>query len=175
MRTLVAAEVGVMLGFGALEVTLAAQAAEDGAAAASAVPLTAFALASAAASLRYGSRPGPAVRRFVLGSVALAICLAPLIATRSAWAAAPVLLVAGAAFAAINVAVYELLDRVAPEGTGAEAMTWLTTAGTGAAAVGAVLAGHLAESGDAGLAVPCAGAALGAAIAVLRAPTLRPG
>ena len=50
--------------------------------------------------------------------------------------AALVLLAGGAAFAAVNVAVFELLDTVTPPGTGAEALTWLTTAGASGTAAG---------------------------------------
>ena len=71
------------------------------------------------------------------------------------------LVAAGAAFAAVNVAVYALLDAVAPEGAGAEALTWLTTAGAAATAAGAALAGALAGAGDVGGArLPAVGAAL---------------
>ena len=45
------------------------------------------------------------------------------------------------------MAVYALLDVVAPEGTGAEALTWLTTAGAAGMAAGAALAGALAGAG----------------------------
>ena len=72
------------------------------------------------------------------------------------WAIAAVLLAAGAAFAAVNVATYALLDEVVPEGTGAEALTWLTTAGAGGMAAGAVVAGALAGGGSV---AGCAGAA----------------
>ena len=73
----------------------------------------------------------------MLGSLALTATLLPLAAFGTVWALAAVLLAAGAAFAAVNVATYALLDAVAPEGAGAEALTWLTTAGAAGIAAGA--------------------------------------
>jgi MFS family permease len=108
---------------------------------------------------------------------ALVVTLAPLAATRSAAAAALVLAFAGVAFAAANVAVYELLDVVAPAGTGAEALTWLTTAGGAGSAIGAVVAGRLAAAGSltTALAVPCAAVALAAVVVSARRATLTNG
>ena len=177
MRTLVAADLLLYAGFGALEVALPALADREGAAAAAAVPLVAFAAASAVASLVYGTRPAPAARRYVLGALVLAVSLAPLALAGSVLVAALVLLAGGVAFAAVNVAVFELLDTVAPPGTGAEALTWLTTAGATGTAAGAALAGVLAGSGAIGaaLALPAGGAALAAAVALVRARTLGDG
>jgi hypothetical protein len=70
--------------------------------------------------------------------------------------------------------MFALLDEVAPEGTGAEALTWLTTTGAGGMALGAALAGALAGSGSlaGALALPAAGAFLAAVVVVLRRGTL---
>jgi predicted MFS family arabinose efflux permease len=105
------------------------------------------------------------------------LTLAPLIATRSVASAALVLAFAGVAFAAANVAVYGLLDAIAPKGTAAEAMTWLTTAAGAGAAVGAVLSGHLAAAGhlSAALAVPCLFSTAAAALVLARRATLAKG
>jgi len=177
IRTLVLADAGVFGGLGALDVTLPVVAERGGAAAAAALPLAVFAAASALASLWYGTRPMAPGRRYAIAVPALALTLAPLIATRSAVAAALVLAVAGVAFAAANVAVFELLDVVAPPGTGAEALTWLTTAGGAGSAIGAVLAGHLAAAGhlSAALAVPCVFAAAAAVAVLARRATLTNG
>jgi hypothetical protein len=85
-----------------------------------------------------------------------------------------VLVAAGAAFAAVNVAVFALLDAVAPKGTGAEALTWLTTAGAAGTALGAAGAGALAGSGRVGgaLALPAVGAALATLAVLARRGTL---
>jgi len=175
MRTLVLADAGLYAGLGALEVALPAVAAESGAAAAAALPLAAFAGASALAALVYGARPAPAQRRYLIGSLALVLFSVPLAALDDVRALAAVLVLAGAAFAAVNVAVYALLDVVAPEGTGAEAFTWLTTAGASGMAAGAALAGALAGGGSsaAALALPAVGTALAAVVVVARRGTLR--
>ena len=60
MRTLVLADAGLYAGLGALEVALPAVAAREGEAAAAALPLAAFAAASAVASLVYGTRAAAA-------------------------------------------------------------------------------------------------------------------
>jgi MFS family permease len=174
MRTLVLADAGLYAGLGALEVALPAVAAREGAAAAAAFPLAAFAAASAVASLVYGARPAPPGRRYVLGSLALVVACVPLAALDQVWALAAVLVAAGAAFAAVNVAVYALLDVVAPEGAGAEALTWLTTAGAAGTALGAALAGWLAGAGAlaAALALPAVGAAVAFAVVAARRGTL---
>ncbi len=166
IQALVAAEVALGLGLGSLDVGLAADLH-----ASAAVPLAAFAAASAVASLWYGGREHrhSAERRYLLGALALAVSLAPLALAGTAILFAVILVPAGVAFAAVNVAVYELLDRFTPEGSGAEAFTWLTTAGAAGTAVGAVAAGQLAAAGGPALLVPCVGAAL-AAVAVLVRP-----
>ena len=177
IRTLVLADAGVFGGIGALDVTLPVVAQRGGSAAAAALPLALFAATSALASLFYGSRPMPAGRRYAFAVTGLVLTLAPLMAVRSVVAAALVLAFTGLAFAAANVAMFELLDAVAPAGTGAEALTWLTTAGGAGAAVGAVLSGHLAASGDltAALAVPCAFCAFAAVVTLARRGTLANG
>lgn len=174
MRTLVLADAGLYAGLGALEVALPAVAAGEGAAASAALPLAAFAAASAVASLVYGARPAAADRRYVLGSLALTAACLPLAALGTIWGLAAVLLAAGAAFAAVNVAVYALLDAVAPAGTGAEALTWLTTAGAAGTALGAAVAGALAGAGnlEAALALPAVGAALAFCVVAGRRGTL---
>jgi MFS family permease len=174
MRTLVLADGGLYLGLGALEVALPAVAAEDGSAAAAALPLAVFAGASAIASLVYGARPAPAGRRYLLGSLAFVVACLPLAALDGLWTLTGALVFAGAAFAAVNVAVFALLDEVVPEGTGAEALTWLTTAGAGGMALGAALAGALAGSGSLAwaLALPAAGACLAAVVVLARRATL---
>jgi MFS family permease len=174
MRTLVLADAGLYAGLGALEVALPAVAAREGAAASAALPLAAFAAASAVASLVYGARPAAPGRRYVLGSLALTAACLPLAALGTIWGLAAVLVAAGAAFAAVNVAVYALLDLVAPEGAGAEALTWLTTAGAAGTAAGAAAAGALAGAGnlEGALALPAVGAAVAAVVVIARRRTL---
>jgi MFS family permease len=174
MRTLVLADAGLYAGLGALEVALPAVAAREGAAASAALPLAAFAAASAVASLVYGARPAAPGRRYVLGSLVLTAACLPMAALGTIWGLAAVLVFAGAAFAAVNVAVYALLDLVAPAGAGAEALTWLTTAGAGGTAAGAAAAGALAGGGnlEGALALPAVGAAVAAVVVIVRRRTL---
>jgi predicted MFS family arabinose efflux permease len=174
IRTLVLADAGLFGGLGALDVTLPVLAERGGSAAAAALPLAVFAGASALASLWFGTRPMQPGRRYAIAVPALVLTLAPLVAARSVFAAALVLAFAGVAFAAANVSVFELLDIVAPPGTGAEALTWLTTAGGAGSAAGAVLAGHLAATGHltAALAVPCVFSAVAAVVVLARRATL---
>jgi hypothetical protein len=174
MRTLVIVDAGVFGGLGALDVALPALGEHAGSAAAAAVPLAAFAATSALGSLWYGAHPAPAPRRYAVGVLALTATLAPLLAARSVLAAALVLAVSGLAFAAINVAAFELLDVLPPPGTGAEALTWLTTAGAAGTSLGAIVAGALASGGhlSAALAVPAVAAALAAGAVWARRATL---
>jgi MFS family permease len=173
MRTLVLADAGLYAGFGALEVALPAVAGREGAAAAAALPLALFAAAGAVGSLVWGARAADQGRRYVLGSLALAVACAPLALLDEVWALAAALVPVGLAFAAVNVAVFALLDVVAPEGAGAEALTWLTTAGAAGTAGGAALAGWLvADSPAAALALPAVGAAVAFAVVAARRRTL---
>ncbi len=69
MRTLVVADIGLYAAWGALEVALPALAAREGAAASAAIPLAAFAAASAVGALVYGTRAAAADRRYLLGAL----------------------------------------------------------------------------------------------------------
>jgi predicted MFS family arabinose efflux permease len=169
VRLLAIAEIGLSVGLGALDVALPALAERDGDAATAAVPLAAFATASALVSLWYGGRRwhAPAARRYLVATVLLAVAFAPLAAGGSPLGVAALLLLGGAAFAAVNVVVYELLDLLAPKDAATEAFTWLTSANAAGIAAGAVTAGQLAGAGEIGLALalPCAGAVVAVAAA----------
>ena len=67
------------------------------------------------------------------------------------------LFAAGLAFGPANVALFESLDVLAP-GSGAEALTWMTTAEAGGSAAGSALAGVLVTR--VGVAAPFALAAV---------------
>ena len=177
VQTLAIAEIGLSLALGSLDVALPALAEGQGAAATAAVPLAAFAAASAVVSLWYGTRlwRASAGRRYVVAAVLLAAAFLPVAAGRSPWVLAALLMLAGGAYAAVNVVVYELLDRVAPEGAATEAFTWLTAANAIGIALGAVMAGQFAAADSLGwaLALPCAGAGLAAVAALARPGSLR--
>jgi len=83
-----------------------------------------------------------------------------------------VLFLTGLAFGPATVAMFEALDLLAP-GSGAEALTWVTTAEAAGSATGSALAGILVtRSGTAApfaLASAAAGAAALAGILVRRA------
>jgi Major Facilitator Superfamily len=109
MRTLVLADAGLYAGLGALEVALPAIAAREGAAASAALPLAAFAAASAVVSLVWGARPAAQGRRYVLGSLALTVVCVPLAWLGSVWSLAVVLLAALALPAAGSALAYAVV------------------------------------------------------------------
>jgi hypothetical protein len=81
------------------------------------------------------------------------------------------LLLAGATIAPTFVCANGLLDGVAPPGTMTEAFTWTSTGMTAGIAAGAALAGTLAESAGAGIALAALGSgAIVAGAIVLLAP-----
>src|SRR5919202_1363967 len=156
-------------------------------------------VAAAARSLGAPAAAGPLVGLWGLGSLAggvvaarrggrldraaaLALVLALLGAGHVALAAAAGsvvalaagLLVAGVAIAPTLAIAYAIVERVAPRGTVNEAFAWLSTATAVGSAVGASVAGALADGAGPPAAFVLAGAAGGAAalVAVLGAWTL---
>jgi MFS family permease len=97
-----------------------------------------------------------------------------LVTTAHALNAALVLVVVGAGFGLLNVAMFELLDDIVAPDRAIEAWTWLTTwQGLGLAA-GATLSGQLSTSGpSASLVVVAAPGLLAAVAAVSRRSTLQ--
>ena len=76
-----------------------------------------------------------------------------------------VILLAGATIAPTAASVYAMVDRFAPAGTSTEAFSWVVTAGSTGAALGAAVAGPLVQSAGAAAAFAFAGGA--GAVAVL--------
>ncbi|HST39670.1 MAG TPA: MFS transporter [Conexibacter sp.] len=200
LRTLVVCEIALGLWLGALEVAAPALAAADGGAAArGALPLALFATASVVASLwsgRTGGRthrrerdaapprerrrarrrlPRDAPTRYLAASLALALILplcllAPSLGGLTVTAAA-----AGTAFGVLNVALFELLDRLVAPARAIEAFTWLTSGQGAGLALGAAGAGQLARGDATGaLLLVALPPALAAALAIARRATLRP-
>jgi predicted MFS family arabinose efflux permease len=109
--------------------------------------------------------------------VALASLHGALIAGADSLAVLALLItLAGATIAPTATSIYALTDRAAPRGTATEAFSWLVTASTSGAAVGAAVAGALVQSAG-----PCAAFAFGAAagagavlIVLVRSRTLEP-
>ena len=86
-------------------------------------------------------------------------------ATGSVLAIGVVILIAGATIAPTAASVYAMVDRFAPAGTSTEAFSWVVTAGSTGAALGAAVAGPLVQSAGAAAAFAFAGGA--GAVAVL--------
>jgi Major Facilitator Superfamily len=175
LRTLVACEIGLGVWLGALEVAAPAVAADSGAAALAAVPLALFAAGSIALSLWSGRglRRRSASWRFLAGSIAVAIVLPACLAVPSLAGIAAVAVLAGAGFGLLNVAGFELLDRVVAPGRAVEAFTWITTGQGAGLAAGAIAAGQLARGGPANaLLLVAFPATLGAAVAIVNRSAL---
>jgi MFS family permease len=84
------------------------------------------------------------------------------------------LLLAGAAISPVLVYANGMLDQLAPEGTLAEAFTWTTTGLTAGMALGAAMAGVLADQASAAAAFAVLGAGGLAAAALVRATARGP-
>ncbi len=98
--------------------------------------LAAFAAGSVAGGLWYGGRQWrvPVIDRYLGSVLALGLLLAPVALARGPGSLAPLLLLAGLAFGPATVALFETLDVVVP-GSGAESLTWITTAEASGSAV----------------------------------------
>jgi MFS family permease len=168
VRTLVAVLVAVGVVFGAVEVGVAAAAAN------AAGPLLGLWGAGSLAGGIIAARLGHARLELLLLALA-AGHLALAGAAGSVLALAAVLVVAGATIAPTYATVYALVERVAPAGTVTEAFAWLTTAVAIGAALGSAAAGSVADGAGPAAAFLVAGAAGAAAVAIgaLRVATLR--
>jgi MFS family permease len=176
LRTIVACELATGIWLGAPEVAAPAIAAENGAAELAAVPLAAFAGGSIAASLWSGTGPlqRTAAWRYLAGCITAAVVLPLCLVVPSLVGITAVVVVAGAGFGLLNVALFELLDDVVASDRAVEAFTWLTTWQGAGLAAGAAGAGQLSRRGisDTRLLVDIP-AMLAAAVAVAIRPTLR--
>jgi predicted MFS family arabinose efflux permease len=172
LRTLAACDALLGLAFGGLDVTVPALAQDAGSSGAAGVPLAAFAAGSVSSALWTGAaRWRPAAARYLTGTFVVATTLPLSLAFASLTGLTGVLLVAGAGFGLLNVALFELLDDVATADRAVEALTWLTTAQGVGIAAGAALAGQLAHQG--GLSLVAFPAVLAALVAWRRRAGLR--
>jgi predicted MFS family arabinose efflux permease len=111
--------------------------------------LAAFGFGSVLGALWYGSRSWrwPVIDRYLWSVVVVGVLLAPGALAGGPSTLAPVLVLAGLAFGPATVSLFEALDVLAP-GSGAEALTWVTTAEAsgqaGGSAIAALLATHAA-------------------------------
>ena len=106
--------------------------------------LAALGFGSVLGAIWYGSRSWrrPVLDRYLWSVVAVGVLLVPAVAAGSPGTLAPVLLLAGLAFGPATVALFESLDALVP-GSGAESLTWVTTAEAGGQAGGAAFAAVL--------------------------------
>lgn len=110
--------------------------------------LAAFALGSVVGALWFGSRSWhrPVIDRYLWSVLAVGALLVPAVFAGSPASLAPLLFLAGLAFGPATVSLFETLDVLAP-GSGAEALTWVTTAEATGTAAGSALAGLLVVHG----------------------------
>jgi MFS family permease len=169
MRMLVLILLGTGAVFGATDVGLTAAAKALGSTAGAGPLLGLWGAGSllggiAATRLGGGARRG---RGLTLLLAALALSHGALILTTgSAPAIAAVIVLAGATIAPTVASIYAMVDRAAPAGARTEAFSWLLTASSSGAALGAAVAGVLAQSAGAPAAFAFAGAAGGLAVLI---------
>lgn len=176
LRWLVAGDVVSGLWLGALEVTAPALGDQAGTPALVGAPLFGLAVGGIAATLWTGSTraAGSPVQRYVWGAAAVACTLPPALVMPGLAALALAAIGAGVGYGLINVALFELIDHVADDARAMEAFTWITTAQASGIALGAAMAGALADAGPGhALVLTCAAPALGAAAALGGRRTLR--
>ncbi len=170
-------EVGTGTVFGATEVGVTAAAKALGSTAAAGPLLGLWGVGSLLGGIA-ATRAGGSARRaggLTLLLAALAVAHgALLLSTGSVLAIGAVILLAGATIAPSAATVYAMVDRFAPAGTHTEAFSWVLTADSAGAALGAAVAGALVQSAGAPAAFAFAGGAGAVAvlIAVLGSRTL---
>jgi MFS family permease len=169
IRTLILILFGTGAVFGATDVGVTAAAKTLGSTAAAGPLLGLWGVGSllggiAATRLGGGAQHGNGLKMLL---TALALGHAALTAaTASVLAIAAVILLAGATIAPTVASIYGMVDRAAPAGTRTEAFSWLLTASSTGAALGAAAAGALAQSAGAPAAFAVAGAAGGFAVMI---------
>jgi predicted MFS family arabinose efflux permease len=169
VRLLIAVLGLVGIGFGSIEVGVPAVMARAGSPHAAGVLLAAWGLGSMIGGFAAVHRSAPLdpARRARRLLVVLALADAPLAAAAHPLTLVLLLPIAGLAIAPMFASVFGQLERVAPPGTTTEAYGWLTSGITGGFAVGAALAGQLAERAgpSAALAVAPVASAVAALVA----------
>jgi MFS family permease len=170
MRALVLCVVPEGMAFGILGVAVPAFAVRHGSPAAAGWLLAAQAAGSAVGGVWYGARrwQRPLARRFTELFALFALGLVPLALARSVGVLAALLALGGLSLAPVTAAGYELVGRLAPQGTSTEAYTWLISGTVAGAALGAAVGGFVVQgaSGAAGFLAASAAAALGPAVAL---------
>ena len=176
LRTLAVTDLAIGACLAGVEVAVIAVAARAGDASLGVLPIAASALGSITMSAWVGSRRsahGPDVR-FCAGLVLVAVVLPGSLISATVPALTGVLILSGAGFGLFNAALFELLDQVVPARQATEAFTWLTTSNAGGSAVGAAVAGHLAQHApEVALLTVTGCAAVAAVVSLARRSTLR--
>jgi MFS family permease len=177
LRTLALLTVPAGAALGTLDIGMPAFARAHGHPSTAGLLLTAFAVGSMIGGVWFGSRTWAADKlyaRFMLVMAVFAVGLLPLAAAPSLAVMLPLAAIAGLAFSPAVTCMYLLVDRVAPPGTLTEAYTWILTATAAGQALGAAVAGVVAQHAGVrpALLVAAGGALLGLLIAVARRGTL---
>src|SRR5690606_7466581 len=176
MPALVLIFVAMGIIFGSMEVVTVAFAEELGSKGASGLVLAVFALGSMIAGLVYGARSftSPAVRRFVIGMVALAPGVSLFLLAHSLWVLAAVMFAAGLAIAPTVITGNGLVQEMVARHQLSEAFTWVGTSIGIGASLGASLAGlRVDQAGaDVGFLVPVAAACFAALTTLAASRTL---
>ena len=177
IRALVSITFGMGIVFGATEIGVTATARQLSDAAAAAPVLALWGVGSLIGGIVATRRGGGArgARGLVILIAALAITHGALVlGTHSLVVAGTIILLAGATIAPTASSVYAMVDRTAPVGTETEAFSWLAAASSTGAAVGAAVAGALAQDAGPAAAFAFSGAAglLALTVALWRSGTL---
>ncbi|MFI1962616.1 MFS transporter [Streptomyces pathocidini] len=157
--------------FGAIDVVTVAFAEEEGHKAAASLVLSVYALGSCAAGAVFGllHLKGAAARRWLIGVCVMAVSMIPLQLAGSLPFLAVALFLAGLAIAPTMVTTIALVERHVPRAKLTEGMTWVSTGIAVGLALGSFAAGWVVDAAGAraGYAVPAAGGALAAVVALL--------
>ncbi len=178
LRTLTVSMLCVGVLFGSVEVSMVAFAEQRGSASGGGLLLALVAGGSAAAGLLYGTlhwRASPR-RRYLLGTLFLALGLVPLLVAPGIAAMAPAALLAGFAISPVLIVAFGLVEDLVPPATRTEGFSWLNSGlGIGVAA-GFAVSGAVAEASGArtGFVIALGGAVAAGAVALLARDTLLP-
>ncbi len=178
LRTMLMLGVLAGMSFSQFEVAVPAFAAEHQATKAAGVVLAVWAIGSAVGGILYGMRisHAPAHRRLSITALVCAVGFLPAAAAPNVWTLAPLALFAGLGIAPMLSVIYDHTGLLAPDGMMAEAFAWLGVTFPAGFALGAPIAGRLADGPGARIAIATSGIAiaLAAAMVHLRRGTLGP-
>ena len=134
--------------FAGVEVTVIATARESGDVFAAGIVLAIWSVSSMLVGLVLGGlrNPPPLYRQLLIGSVGLAVALAPLLASQDLITTAVILFFAGAAVSPTLIAGFTLVERLVPQHRLTEALTWASTSLAVGFAVGSAASGWLVDN-----------------------------